>query len=42
VDKLDKYVEELRQSKGKGVPKLSPYDGRTEAKVLFLLQDPGS
>lgn len=41
MDKLDKYVEELRQSKGDGIPTFSPHDGRTEAKVLFLLQDPG-
>lgn len=41
MGKLDEYVEELRQSKGEGVPRFSPHDGRTGAKVLFSLQDPG-
>ena len=35
MDALDKYVEELRWSKGDGVPTFSTKDGRTEAKVLF-------
>jgi hypothetical protein len=41
VDTLDEYVEKLRRSKGEGIPKFSPHDGRTEAMVLFLLRDPG-
>ncbi len=41
MDELDKYVEDLRQSKGPKVPSFSTEDGRTNAKILFLLQDPG-
>ncbi len=41
MDALDKYVKELRLSKGEDVPGFSTNDGRTEAKVLFLHRDPG-
>jgi uracil-DNA glycosylase len=44
MDALDRYVEEIRRSKGEGVPipAFSRHDGRTEAQVLFLLRDPGA
>ena len=42
MDALDEYVEELRRSKGKGIPDFSTHDGRTEAKILFLHRDPGN
>jgi uracil-DNA glycosylase len=42
MDALDEYVEELRRSKGEGVPDFSINDGRTEARVLFLHRDPGN
>jgi uracil-DNA glycosylase len=42
MDALDEYVEELRRSKGEGVPDFSKDDGRTEAKILFLHRDPGN
>ena len=41
MDTLDEYVHGLRRSKGKGIPTFSNNDGRTKAKILFLLRDPG-
>src|ERR687890_1430069 len=44
MDKLDEYLsdlEVLRQGMKGDIPRFSEKDGRTEAKVLFLFQDPG-
>jgi len=41
VDELDKFVDELRQAKGRcDIPRFSLHDGRAEAKCLFLLKTP--
>jgi hypothetical protein len=43
-DALDKYLNDLRELRGDmpgSIPRFSEKDGRTEAKVLFLFQDPG-
>ena len=42
MDSLDAYVKELRDSKEEWIPEFSPHDGRTQARVLFLLRDPGN
>lgn len=39
---LDEYVAQLRADKGAEVPDFSTEDGGTEARVLYLLQDPGN
>jgi uracil-DNA glycosylase len=41
MDAIDKYVKELRLSKGEDIPDFSTKGGRTEAKILFLHRDPG-
>jgi hypothetical protein len=44
VDKLDRYLEEvrkLRSGRGDDIPVFDDDDGRTDARVLFLFQDPG-
>ncbi len=44
MDKLDEYLEEvrrLRNGREDEIPVFDDEDGRTDARVLFLFQDPG-
>lgn len=44
MDALDKYEAELKKLRTNmlgGIPRFSAKEGRTEAQVLFLFQDPG-
>lgn len=43
VAKLNKFVEQVRQERGKGcqIPYFDPEDGGVEARCLFLLESPG-